>query len=207
MKKTTELELVGPDTGLTKEQLLQANELHTKFPAIVQAYKKVKEQENNLKGKWLTLCERLREPGQGVTLNSREMTLILRALGEPKARVSEIIRVVSVDDAVWAKYKAQVVGFRAVLALARKSDDVTEAQSTEESTDTDNAETTDAKHKPVYRTLPPAMAEQIRAITEGHSKELVPTGKGFYALSLLFQHSDHGRKVVVRIEVDDVAKK
>lgn len=205
MKKTTELELVGPDTGLTKEQLVQANELHTKFPAIVQAYKKVKEQENNLKGKWITLCERLREPGQGVTLNSREMTLILRALGEPKSRVSEIIRVVSVDDKVWAQYKAQVIGFRAVLQLARgKPADTAEELASEEASE--NGTDAEAKHRPVYRTLPESMAELIRAATETHKGELVPTGKGFYALSLLFQHGDHGRKVVIRIEVDDVAK-
>lgn len=201
MKKTNELELVGPDTGLTKEQLIQANELHTKFPAIVAAYKKVKEQENNLRGKWFSLCEKLREPGEGVTLNSREMGLILRALGEPKSRVSEIIKVVSVDDKVWAQYKANVVGFRAVLQLARNP----EPETPDAPEGTAEPETP-AKDKPVFRTLPAKMAEEVRAIADAYKAELVPTGKGFYALSLLFQHGDHGRKVVVRIEVDDVAK-
>jgi len=202
MKKTTELELVGPDTGLTKEQLIQANELHTKFPAIVLAYKKVKEQENNLRGKWFILCERLREPAQGVTLNGREMALMLRALGEPKSRVSEIIKVVSVDDKVWAQYKANVVGFRAVLQLARQ-------KTTEE--DTDNAdEATEAeakpKDKPVVKSIPAHISQAFADLLAGNSGQFEPTGKGFYEMVYACSFKEHGRKFTLTIEVDDVAK-
>lgn len=198
MKKTTELELVGPDTGLTKEQMLQANELHAKFPAIVAAYKKVKEQENNLRGKWFALCERLREPGEGVTLNSKEMGLILRGLGEPKSRVSEIIKVVSVDDKVWAQYKANVVGFRAVLQLARaKPEDIETDETTEEK----------PKDKPVIKSFPKPVADAIALLLNEHVNSFEPTGKGYYELVFGTQKDDHGRKFTIAIEVDDIAKK
>jgi len=213
MKKTTtsesapSLELVANDTGLTQVELVQANEYFTKFPSIVAAHKAVKQQENNLKGKYFTLCERLREPAEGVTLNTKEMTLILRALGEPKSRASEIAKVVSVDDKVWEGYKKQVLGFRAVLAIARgKTVEPTSAEPAENDGEAGETPEPNAKTKPVFRTLPPKMSEELRAIAEVFKGELVPTGKGFYALSLLFQHGDHGRKLVIRIDVDDVAK-
>lgn len=200
--KTTTLELVADDTGLTKEQMLQAHELHAKFPAIVAAYTKVKEQENNLRGKWLTLCERLREPGDGVTLNSREMTLILRGLGEPKSRVSEIIKVVSVDDKVWADYKANVIGFRAVLKLARAKDDATPPEGESEG----QAEGDKPKDKPVIKTLPPTYANIIANALADDPKQFEPTGKGYYELVYVTPFGSHGRKFTVTIEVDDIAK-
>jgi len=202
MKKTTELELVGPDTGLTKEQMVQANELHAKFPAIVAAYKKVKEQENNLRGKWFSLCERLREPGDGVTLNSREMGLILRGLGEPKSRVSEIIKVVSVDDKVWAQYKANVVGFRAVLQLARAKPEEVETDG-----DTDETPEEKPKDKPVIKAFPKPVADAIALLLNEHVNSFEPTGKGYYELVFGTQKDDHGRKFTIAIEVDDIAKK
>lgn len=202
MKKTTELELVGPDTGLTKEQMMQANELHAKFPAIVAAYKRVKEQENNLRGKWFTLCERLREPGDGVTLNSREMGLILRGLGEPKSRVSEIIKVVSVDDKVWAQYKANVVGFRAVLQLARAKPEEVETDG-----DTDETPEEKPKDKPVIKSFPKPVADAIALLLNEHVNSFEPTGKGYYELVFGTQKDDHGRKFTIAIEVDDIAKK
>jgi len=203
MKKTTELELVGPDTGLTKEQLLQANELHTKFPAIVQAYKKVKEQENNLKGKWITLCERLREPGNNITLNAREMNLILRGLGEPKSRVSEIIKVVSVDDNVWNQYKAQVIGFRAVLQIARAKEEPTAEAETPEGGETPEEK---PKDKPVVKSFPKPVADAIALLLNANVNSFEPTGKGYYELVFGTQKDDHGRKFTIAIEVDDIAK-
>jgi len=206
MKKTNELELVGPDTGLTKEQLLQASELHTKFPAIVAAYKKVKEQENNLRGKWFSLCEKLREPGEGVTLNAREMGLILRGLGEPKSRVSEIIKVVSVDDKVWAQYKANVVGFRAVLQLARaKPEELPDSGAAEG--EGDGGDEPAPKDKPVIKAFPKAVADAVALLLNAHVNSFEPTGRGYYELVFGTQKDDHGRKFTIAIEVDDIAKK
>lgn len=204
MKKSNELELVNPDTGLTKEQMIQAAELHAKFPAIVKAYEKVKEQENNLRGKWFSLCERLREPGEGVTLNSREMTLILRGLGEPKSRVSEIIKVVSVDDKVWAQYKANVVGFRAVLKLARCKDEATEGETTE-TPETEGA-ADKPKDKPVIKTLPKVLQDMLVQYLGANAALMEPTGKGFYEFTYATSINSHGRKFTVAIEVDDIAK-
>jgi len=203
-KLETSFELVTDDTGLTKEQLVQAHELHAKFPAIVAAYTKVKEQENNLRGKWLTLCERLREPGDGVTLNSREMNLILRGLGEPKSRVSEIIKVVSVDDKVWAQYKANVIGFRAVLKLARGKDDAETSTETSEGENEGKGEK--GKDKPLIKTIPPHVAQAFADMLAGNSGQFEPTGKGYYELVYLAPFKDHGRKFTLTIEVDDVAK-
>lgn len=209
LKKAVKLELVGPDTGLTPEQLLQANELHQKFPAIVIAHKKVKEQEKNLLGKWFALCEQLREPGTGVTLNAREMTLILRGLGEPKSRVSEIIRVVSVDDKVWADYKAQVIGFRAVLAIARGKVDAGAGEGEGESDGEGGGEGEGKaeKDKPVVKTIPPTYANIIANALADDPKQFEPTGRGYYELVYTCDYAGNRRKFTVTIEVEDVAKK
>jgi len=203
-KPEASFELVTDDTGLTKEQLVQAHELHAKFPAIVAAYTKVKEQENNLRGKWLTLCERLREPGDGVTLNSREMNLILRGLGEPKSRVSEIIKVVSVDDKVWSQYKANVIGFRAVLKLARGNDDAETPAETNEGESEGKDEK--GKEKPVIKTIPPTYANIIANTLADDPKQWEPTGSGYYELVYVTPCNGHGRKFTVTIEIDDIAK-
>jgi len=198
--KTT-LEVIEINTGLSTEQLTQAKELHTKFPAIVTAYKRVKEQENNLRGKWFTLCERLRNPAEGVTLNSREMNLILRGLGENKSRVSEIIKVVSVDDKVWSDYKANVIGFRAVLQLARTKEEPEAPEGTEET-----APEQGKKDKPIVKTVPPTYANTLANALADDPKQFEPTGRGYYELVYVAAFGNHGRKFTVTIEVDDIAK-
>lgn len=202
--KSVELTLVSPDTNLTKEQQIQAAELSAKFPQLEIAYKKVKQQEENLRGKWFHFCDLLREPSKTQKLNGREMTLLLLSFGERKQRATEIIKVVSVDDTVWAKYKANVIGFKAVLQIAR-------APATTETPETPEAETPETPEaettRPLYRTLPDATRTAIHEALDAVKAEMVPTGKGYYAFASLVTINDHGRKFTVKIEVEDIAKK
>lgn len=205
MKNVTPLALVSPDTGLTKEQQIQAAELSAKFPQLEIAYKKVKQQEENLRGKWFHFCDLLREPSKSAKLNGREMTLLLLSFGERKQRATEIIKVVSVDDDVWAKYKANVIGFKAVLQLARNPN----AQTSDTETDTEAGtdEGKKPKDSPVIKTIPPTYASIICNALADDPKQFEPTGKGYYELVYVTPYGDHGRKFTVTIEVDDIAKK
>jgi len=196
-KKIATVELVTPDTGLTKEQLIQAAELAGKYPQLEIAYRQVKQQEQTLRGKWFHFADTLRD----AKLNSREMTLLLLSFGERKQRASEIIKVISVDDKVWAKYKAAVIGFKAVLAIARTPELAEGEAVAEEETKAD-----DEKSKPVYRTLPDATRTAIHEALDAVKAELVPTGKGYYAFASLVTYNQHGRKFSVKIEGEDVAK-
>jgi len=111
--------LTNNNGALSDAQLTQAADLHRQFPEISRLYSEAKKQEAKLRGKWFALCDSLRHPADGVSLNSKDMTLLLLSLGEHKARVSEIVRVASVNDESWDQYKQGVIGFRAVLAIAR----------------------------------------------------------------------------------------
>jgi len=117
--KNNKLELVD-ETGLNEAQRTQASILHKKYPHIVKIHTELRQGEQKLKNKWFSFCEALRSPEVGVQMNSREMSLFLRSLGESYSRASEIIRVVSVDDDTWNKYKTNVIGFKATLRIARK---------------------------------------------------------------------------------------
>lgn len=198
------LVLVSEDTGLTPAQLTEAHELHAKFPAIVLAHKKVKEQEQNLRGKWLSLCEKLREPGNGVVLDAKQMTLILRGLGENKSRASEIVRVVSVDDDVWAKYKANVIGFRAVLAIARGKATEVEVVDSDGTDDEAAGGDSSKKDKPLVRVFSERVRTSLHETFDGASGDFVPTGKGYYAFSSVIIRQGIKRRFTVKVEVEDL---
>lgn len=205
-QKPLELEVIN--NGLDAEQLVISNDLQTQYPNIVEAYKKVKHQESLLKGKWLHLCEQLRQPATGKTLSAKEMTILLRGLGENKSRVSEIVRVVSVDDEIWRQYKEKLIGFRAVLQLSREKDNpVPENKDSEESSDSEDKSSESSSLSPVYRTLPDAMRNLLHEAGERFYAQLLPTGKGNYSCASLFQLDEHGRKITFTITVDDVASK
>lgn len=204
--KPAEFVLVAPDTGLTQVQRVQAQELSDKFPQIAIAYKKVKEQENNLRGKWFSFCDLLREPSKSAKLNGREMTLLLLSLGERKQRATEIIKAISVDDDVWAKYKANVIGFKAILQIARHGEAESPAGSAEAENDTETPPAPE-KDKPVIKTLPKVLQDMLAEYLGANVAIMEPTGKGYYEFSYASTVNGHGRKFTVAIEVDDVAAK
>lgn len=207
-KNITTLELVTADTGLSQEQLKLGMEYQAKFPNIVAAYKKVREQENNLKGKWLHLCQLLRKPATGTMLNAKEMSILLRSLGENRARTSEIIRVVSVDDKVWKQYEENLIGFKAVLRLARD-------ESADESPSADSPETPQSNDKPEARktsihVVPDVVKRGVADLLSGNGFEcgnaLPPVGKGYYQMTYQFKVNGVQRNILVSFEVDDTTE-
>jgi len=110
--------------GLSEQQMKFALELASKHPSISREAKSVLAAEGEIKDKYFNLCDEIRKSG----LNARELTLILQAEGFHKVRISEIKRVVSVDDDTWEKYRRKDFGFKATLKIARDgSQNVAEA--------------------------------------------------------------------------------
>lgn len=93
-------------------------ELQAKFPDVVAAAAAVAAEEQTMARKYFNLADALRKTG----LNGRELTLLMASLGYRKQRITEIKKAISVADDVWQKWKDNVIGFRAVLAIARAPD-------------------------------------------------------------------------------------
>lgn len=205
-KKKKDWQLVMQDTGLTESEARFALELQKKRPELVASYRAVKEAEGELKGKWIGLCEHLRKPQEdGTMMNAREMSLLLRGLGEPRSRVSEIVRVVTVADPVWLEYKAGIIGFKAALAKAREADTppAAEATTTEAKPDTDSGaddepqvETPALPHLP----LPGALLKWFGDVLDQEGAQLMP-GKVPYVM----RYTKGKRSILLTLEVDESA--
>lgn len=192
MKTNKSTALVIParqETELDEANYQLACDLHAKFPQVAIRNREVKEAEGRLAQKYFRLCEALREPGEGMKLNGKEITLLLLGLGYRKQRVTEFRRVIEVADDVWENYKKNVIGFKAVLAIARGSNDgVTVEAETTEATDGGEAETTGDNSKkeaaPKVKALPKdtqtAFADAMAQACEVGT--LWETGKGYYEM-------------------------
>jgi len=108
------------DKSLKQEQLAFAIKLGEKFPAVVSAATEMRASFAVVDGamreagqKYFGLCSALRV----TKMNRRESALLLKGLGFIKSRVSEILRVSEVSDAIWSQYSAKTIGFKAALAL------------------------------------------------------------------------------------------
>jgi len=119
------------DKSLSPEQLRFSIELGTKFPAIVQEAQALKTSAAEVDAslarmgqKYYGFCSELRK----AKMNRRESTLLLKGLGFAKTRVSEILKVSEVDDALWAKFANNQIGFKATLALGRGDGEAEEGE-------------------------------------------------------------------------------
>jgi hypothetical protein len=133
------LAFANHDTTLTESQLQAAaaiagkhadivkesEHLRLEFDAAGVAMKRVGE-------RYYAFCSELRK----AKLNRKESTLLLKALGYVKTRISEILRVSEVDDTIWNQYKDGAIGFKATLALGRGGD---EPEDSEEGGETEEA--------------------------------------------------------------------
>lgn len=186
--KQNQIILAQSETGLDDAQFAIACELHQKFPQIALRQKEVNEAEKKLTGKYFRLCEAIREPGEGQKLNGKEINLLLLSMGYPKSRASEMRKVIEVSDEVWEKYKQNVIGFRAVLAIARSGDsdspsgDVSASEATEDGGQSQIPEVVSAEAESKVKGFPSdlktALADALALSCEGG--ELFDTGKGYY---------------------------
>jgi len=114
--------------GLTLIQQKQGEELQAKMPTVVEAVTQTMAAERGLRSRYIDLVQTIRDvrldAGEGAmrTPNRREIDLLLRSLGYPKQRVTEVCRVVEVPEAKWLEYRGKELGFKAVLAITRAED-------------------------------------------------------------------------------------
>jgi len=100
--------------GMSDVALAFAIELGEKHPTIVAAGVEFKDAYGRAGEKFYGFASALR----AAKLLKKEATTLLLGLGLSKSRASEVIKVSSVSDELWAKYSAQSIGFKATLKLA-----------------------------------------------------------------------------------------
>lgn len=96
--------------GATLALAIQVGERH---PQIVQAAIDFKKSFAESGEKYYQLLHTLRH----AKLPKKEATALLLGLGFPKGRASELNKLSSAKDEVWAKYSGKAISFRAALAL------------------------------------------------------------------------------------------
>lgn len=101
------------DPSLKGATLALAISVGAQHPAIVQAAIDFKQAYGQAGERYYTLLHTLRT----AKLQKKEATAVLLGLGFNKGRASELNKLASAKDEVWAKYSAKGISFRAALAL------------------------------------------------------------------------------------------
>lgn len=99
--------------GMKPMTLQLAIQLGQKHPEIVNAVHEFKVAYGRAGELYFGMAASLRN----AKLAKKESTALLLGLGLSKSRVSEIIRVSSVSDAIWNQYSAKTIGFKAAMQL------------------------------------------------------------------------------------------
>lgn len=205
---TPEIVNLVPDT-LTESEKTFGLELQAKYPEVVAAAQAVASEEQTMARKYFQLADALRKTG----LNGREMTLLMASLGYRKQRITEIKKAISVADDVWEKYKGNVIGFKAVLAIARApvpapvpASPPVPGEGEGEPSPTPSPARVTTIH-PVASDVMEALSDVLAAaIGEGH---FAPVGTGYYQMeySVNLPHVEgetrKTRKVLVSFEVSE----
>jgi len=154
------VEFANADKTLKPEQLQMAASLAVKFPAIVSEsvalrseFAQVDAQLQRAGQRYYGFCSELRR----AKLNRRESTLLLKALGYVKTRISEILKVSEVSDEIWAKYSNGQIGFKAALALERGTDDDDDGGEGEGESEGDTEKKTKKKEKRLPKEFQPSI--------------------------------------------------
>jgi len=208
VKPAKEIVLVTPDSNLNESELKYALELQKKAPHIVKAHAAVGKAMSSLRGKWLDLVEACRETVDGVTPNGRELSLLLRSLGESRSRVSEIVKVSTVDQATFDRYKAGLIGFKAVLRIARGNIETPpaapgDAEPEAEAEGTESKPTKPSKH--AFATLPEALSTGFADLLSEHTELLADNGPEEPNYGLVYQVGTKTFRLV--LSVSDTAVK
>jgi len=198
--------------GLSETEVSLASDLHSKYPKIGIANQKLVEAGEKLKGRYFELLDSIRTPAEGVKLNGKEVSLILRSLGYNKVRVSEMRKVMEVSDDLWAQYRNNVIGFKPLLALARgkSTDNESGAEGGEvegegQGESTEKKEPKKAQTQPLPGQLESALCERLNEFAD----KVPPLGGGsYYFLSYVCQAQSGEKRVnrrfVVSVEVADM---
>jgi len=161
------------DKALTEQQLQFAAVLAQKFPGIVTESELLKSAAaetdaalQRMGQKYYAFCAQLR----AAKMNRRESTLLMKALGFHKQRITEILRVSEVDDAIWSKYANGEIGFKSTLQLGRGTVE-------DEEEDDGGEPAADSKKKKKEKRLPKEFQPGIIKCLEDWGDSLKATGQ------------------------------
>jgi len=185
--KNANLVLVN-ESGLTETQLVQAKQLCEKHQPIANLAKEVNLAEGQLKHSYVQLCHEIRQSG----MNAKEFSLILRSQGFYASRVSEIKKVCSLPDEVFAKYLAGDIGRNMAIKIARTgSENVDEAtQATEASVSEAQPEEApqpaSSTVQPIVDPILPKLAKMLKMHKLAPGKHTALIDIDDYAVQVLF---------------------
>jgi len=146
-------EFRGHNKDMKPQALQAAITIGEKHPEIVKAALEFHEAYGRAGEKFFGMASTLR----AAKLVGKEATLLMLGLGFSKSRASEMLRLSSVSDEIWAKYSAKTVGFRAALAL----DNGTETESSTGGTTETGAE--NERQSNIVKAVPAPLSEEIKA--------------------------------------------
>jgi len=133
-------------------------------PELLKSAQEFKDSYNRAGQTYFGMCSALRAS----KIVKKEATAFLLAMGFSKSRASEVIRLSSVSDAIWSKYSAGSVGFKAALQLENQEDAPTQS----------SAGGTPAAVSTPSRKLHPLPKEVHQAFTEACALIVRPLKKG-----------------------------
>jgi len=115
-----------------KTKQAEALALLEKHPAIQKAAGEFLDVYARAGEKYFALASALRS----AKLEKKDATAVLLAAGLSKSRTSEVVKVSTVPEAIWQKYSAQAIGFKAAIEASKGEDsDAEGSESTAESSD------------------------------------------------------------------------
>jgi len=146
----------APIPGMNQLTLAAAVSVGAQHPEIVTAAVEFREAYGRAGEKFFGIASALR----AAKLVKKEATMLMHALGFSASRTSEMIKLSSVSDEVWAKYSGQSVGFRAALQLEDES-----TGEGENSTGGKKPRASNTKIHPVSKAVATSLADILNADT------------------------------------------
>jgi len=153
----------SPLKGMNDLTLATAANVAAKNPNIVKAAVEFREAYSRAGEKFFGIASALRD----AKLVKKEATMLMHALGFSASRTSEMIRLSSVSDEIWAKYNAQTIGFRAALQLEAGADGEGEGEDGEGDNSTGGKKT---RAKIKIHAFPKAMQTLLNEVAKGMPK-------------------------------------
>lgn len=151
------------DPSLKGAGLQLAIQVGTRHPEIVQSVVELKASIAQAGEKYYHVLHALR----AAQLPKKEATALLLGLGFSKSRASELNKLSSVKDEVWAKYSEKSIGFKAALALENGG---SSAVGTSHSGNEGDAPTPRKKNK-IHSLPKPVSAAIMEAVTPWLAKD------------------------------------
>jgi len=206
------------ELGLSELEMAASVAIAKAAPKVVETYKTFKAAQDQFVSRFWQFAHELRQPvalpsldGKGflapMKLNGREITLLVRGLGEPASRASEFKAIAEMDEELYQKAVAMSLGRWDALKVARGTLEITEGEGGE----LELAPTAKTKKKEPatataaeYHKAPAPFREAVHALLESHLNVKAHGDDVPYEFS---GTTTDGREYQVRIFVDQAPQK